>query len=136
MLEMKDSTPLDQIRAEIESQEGLIDLRALSEALGLDYNQLVASLWEAPPCPQPQVPEPEDPRMLGRTPYRRWVVAIKKPGRCWPGKFSEALALARMKHDAGTHEMFQAKMSGWVVQYCIPRIRAVAPRSFFGRGGR
>lgn len=69
--------------------------------------------------------EPEDIKSLGRPNLRDFVVAVKKDGNPeWPSKYQEVIEVARQKYDDGTHEMCQGLNSkGWVVLYCIPRVR-------------
>ncbi|KQS84334.1 hypothetical protein [Rhizobium sp. Leaf383] len=76
-------------------------------------------------------PEPDDIRVLGREGFQHNVIAVKRQGSAWPAHFDAAIADARVKFDAGTHEMFQTSDNGWVVQYLIPRLKPTSRRKFF-----
>lgn len=62
---------------------------------------------------------------------KRHVVAIKLAGTVWPSEFKKAIADARDKYDAGTHEMCQSTEAGWSVLYLIPRKEPAAKRDYF-----
>lgn len=113
------------------------NISKVARALGLDYHALkerqnrVASQQRNTGVHPATGPEPEDIRVLGREGFQRNVIAVKRQGYNWPEHFAAAIADARQKFDAGTHEMFQTSDNGWVVQYLIPRLKPTARRRFF-----
>lgn len=113
------------------------NLSKVARALGLDYyalkerqQRLAISARNTGVHPATE-PEPIDIGSLGREGFRHNVIAVKRQGSSWPERFADAIADARQKFDAGTHEMFQTSDHGWVVQYLIPRLHATKPRRFF-----
>lgn len=120
----------NQIIEEIKDQGG--NLSAVARAMGIDY---VALRQRFPtthvPLVVPTGPEPSDIKTLGKAGMTQYVVAVKKVGQGWPEKYESAIADARKKFDAGTHEMFQLNNNGWVVQYLIPYLVPVPRRQFF-----
>ena len=69
---------------------------------------------------------------LGRVSLRKYIVAYRSIYGDWPREFREALADARKKFDAGTHEMCQGRDGQHIIQYLIPRLVRTKPRRFFG----
>ena len=76
-------------------------------------------------------PIPEDISVLGRPGFEHNVIAVKRQGGSWSSQFAAAIADARQKFDAGSHEMFQTSDNGWTVQYLIPRLQPTERRKFF-----
>ncbi|MBC2806631.1 hypothetical protein ACCS91_33590 [Rhizobium ruizarguesonis] len=122
------------IKEEIKRTGG--NLSKVARALGLDYYALIDQrkrelanrrVGVAPATG----PEPDDIRVLGRPGHQHNVIAVKRQGQAWPAHFAAAIADARDKFDAGTHEMFQTTDNGWVVQYLIPRLKPAPRRKFF-----
>lgn len=109
----------------------------VARAFGLDYfalkdrQQRLATAARSTGVHPALGPIPDDISVLGRTGFQHNVVAVKRQGDAWPERFSAAIADARAKFDAGTHEMFQTSDNGWVVQYLIPRLKVTARRRFF-----
>jgi len=128
------STLSTLIKEELKNKGGSIS--KVARALGLDYyalqdqrrRELANSRVGITPVTEP---EPDDIRTLGRPGHQHNVIAIKRQGQAWPERFAAAIADAREKFDAGTHEMFQTTDNGWVVQYLIPRLKPTARRKFF-----
>lgn len=110
------------------------NISKVSRQLGIDYLALRSRLT-APsfnlPFSRATTPEPQDIGSLGRPGMEQYVVAIKPRGTAWPSKYDMAIADARKKFDAGTHEMAQGHYQGWVIQYCIPRKYPKRPCRFF-----
>lgn len=112
-------------------------LSKVANALGLSYyalkdrQQRLASQARATGVHPATGPIPADIAALGRPGFQHNVIAVKYQGSAWPEQFAAALADARQKFDAGTHEMFQTSDNGWVVQYLIPRLKATERRRFF-----
>jgi len=120
----------NQILEEIKAQGG--NLSAVARSLGLDYYGLkgrFAPTYE--PLKTATGPEPDDIRTLGKPSLSKFVIAVKPAGTGWPAKYEAVIADARQKFDAGTHEMFQSRKDGWVVQYLIPHLIPVPKRTFF-----
>lgn len=109
----------------------------VARALGIDYHALkdrqmrLASANRSTGLHPATGPIPEDISSLGRPGFQHNVVAVKPQGGVWPAQFAAALAEARQKFDAGTHEMFQTSDNGWVVQYLIPRLKPTSKRRYF-----
>lgn len=122
------------IREELKKTGG--NVSKVANALGLNYfalkERLNRELTSRKVGVNPATgPEPEDIRTLGRPGFQQNVIAIKRQGGAWPAHFAAAIADAREKFDAGTHEMFQTSDNGWVVQYLIPRLKPTERRKFF-----
>jgi hypothetical protein len=113
------------------------NISKVARGLGLDYfalkerQQRLASQARVTGIHPATGPIPDDIRVLGRAGFQQNVVAVKRQGDAWPERFSAAIADARAKFDAGTHEMFQTSDNGWVVQYLIPRLKSAGRRRFF-----
>ncbi|MBD9544226.1 hypothetical protein IB276_32805 [Ensifer sp. ENS04] len=109
----------------------------VARALGVDYFALkdrqnrLNSQTRATGIHPAAGPIPDDITVLGRAGFQQNVVAVKRQGDSWPERFSAAIADARAKYDAGTHEMFQTSDNGWVIQYLIPRLKSAGRRQFF-----
>lgn len=67
----------------------------------------------------------------GREELRKYAIAYRPATGEWPRVFKEALADARRKFDAGTHEMVQGRDGHYIIQYLIPRLVPTKPRRFF-----
>lgn len=111
----------------------------VARSLGIDYFALKSKFPNThPPIGTFQSatgPEPVDIRVLGRPGFEQYVIAIKRAGSFWPSKYKDIIDEARLRFDAGTHEMFQTSNAGWVVQYLIPRRYPTARRHFFSSMG-
>ena len=108
---------------------------ATARHLGMNYQSLVVRhkrMQEEATIKEEVVPEPADISTLARPGMERFVVAIRRTtiGE-WPKKYKDDLDKARMKYDAGTHEMVQGRKSGWFIQYCIPRQYPAKTRNYF-----
>lgn len=78
------------------------------------------------------VDEPEDITELSKKGLENYVIAIKRAADpFWPEKYEAAIEDARKKYDAGTHEMFTGRKSGWFVLYSQPRLVSAKPRNYF-----
>lgn len=110
------------------------NISRVSRTLGIDYialkSRLQIPLFELA-FQRATGPEPEDIRALGKPGFEQFVIAVKPAGAAWPSKYDDAIADARKKFDAGTHEMFQSNYQGWVVQYLMPRRHPRKPCRFF-----
>lgn len=107
----------------------------VARRLGMNYQQMVVrhkKMQETAIIKEEVVPEPDDITSLGRPGMERFVVAIRRTtiGE-WPKKYKDDLDKARMKYDAGTHEMVQGRKNGWFIQYCIPRHTPAKTRNYF-----
>jgi hypothetical protein len=122
---------LDQnVMDEINSAGG--NLSKVARALGFDYHALKARHDNPRRYANAVVaPEPDDFRDLARPAVRRFAIAYKRAGRDWPERFDTIIDLARRAYDAGTHEMAQSTIDGWVVLYLIPRLVPTKPRAYF-----
>jgi hypothetical protein len=120
----------DQILEELKAHGG--NISAVARALGIDYHALKTRFpQQYAPLKTPTGPEPSDIRTLGKPALSAYVIAVKKAGHAWPEKYDAAIADARLKFDAGTHEMFQSNNEGWVVQYLVPHLIPQPKRQFF-----
>lgn len=110
------------------------NISKVSRTLGIDYIAL-KSKFAAPTFElsfqRATGREPDDIRALGKAGFEQFVIAVKPAGAAWPSKYDEAIADARKKFDAGTHEMFQSNYQGWVIQYLMPRRHPRKPTRFF-----
>jgi transposase-like protein len=102
------------------------NISKVARALGLDYHALKERQRQAG-----QLRNTGLHPATGREGFQLFVIAVKRQGSSWPERFSAAIADARAKFDAGTHEMFQTSDNGWVVQYLIPRLKSAGRRHFF-----
>ena len=113
------------------------NISKVARGLGLDYfalkerQQRLASQARVTGIHPATGPVPENISALGRAGFQHNVIAAKRQGDAWPERFSAAIADARTKFDAGTHEMFQTSDNGWVVLYLIPRLKSAGRRHFF-----
>jgi hypothetical protein len=113
------------------------NISKVAHALGLNYHALkerqqrFASQARATGVHPATGPVPENISALGRPGFEHNVIAVKRQGGSWSSQFAAAIADARQKFDAGTHEMFQTSDNGWVVQYLIPRLHPTQKRRFF-----
>lgn len=112
------------------------NLSKVARALGLDYHALLDQRKRELATRKVGItpvdgPEPDDIRTLGRPGHEHNVVAVKRQGHGWPEHFAAAIADARQKYDAGSHEMCQTTENGWVVLYLIPRLKPAGRRNFF-----
>jgi hypothetical protein len=122
------------IKEEIKRTGG--NLSKVARALGLDYYALLDQRKREMSTRRVGItpvsgPIPDDFRTLGREGHQHNVIAVKRQGEGWPERFTAAIAEAREKYDAGTHEMCQTTEFGWVVQYLIPRLKPAPRRKFF-----
>lgn len=113
------------------------NISKVARALGLDYyalkerQQRLTNRARVTGVHPAEGNIPDNISTLGRAGFQHNVIAVKKQGGEWPERFAAAIADARKKFDAGTHEMFQTSDNGWVVQYLIPRLKAAPRRTFF-----
>lgn len=122
-------------KALIESE--LLRLRgnvsAVARGLGLSYHG-VQALYPKDKSQLPFVPttgpEPK-PSEIAKPSLAHLVIAMKRAGCGWPSHYDKVLKDARRKYDAGTHEMFQESVKGWVIQYLQPRLIRTPKRSYF-----
>jgi hypothetical protein len=101
--------------------------------LDIDYDVAKEILDpEIPPVKGPTEPRPADIKQLGKIGLRRFVIAVKATtDREWPEEFSGSIHMARLRYDAGTHEMYQETRDGWNILYSQPRRKAVPSRPYF-----
>ena len=101
------------------------NISKVSRDLGINYKLLKDEYGPQPTGPvlAPSGPRPKDISSLGKPGMEQWVIAVRsniEPN--WPVEFFNEISRARVKYDAGTHEMCQQKRpDGWVVLYLIPR---------------
>lgn len=71
------------------------------------------------------------PANIGRETLRPYIVAVKQADGSWPIHKWPEIERAQRQYDDGTHEMFQGRDGIWIILYCRPRRKAVAPRTYF-----
>ena len=109
------------------------NISRVARSLGINYIKAkeMASLQASKPFKPTLGPEPSDIRSVAKPGFEQYAIAYKRVAFEWPMKFDEIIRDARMKFNAGTHEIFQSNTTGWVVLYLIPRTTPVAPRKYF-----
>lgn len=104
------------------------DSRLISERLGLTQLQLANATTASLMPPRRRQP----PGDVGVDYFRSYIVSVRHADHpTWPREDEGKIDDARMKYEAGTHTMCQARDRGWFVLYCVPLKQRVGARKFF-----
>jgi len=109
------------------------DLAKTADELGISYNDFLAKYGQEVGSISTNVVRTKSPpKELGRPELRKYILSVRHSDNPqWPVADKDKLASARLKHDAGTHEMCQGRDGKWIIQYLILRTNPAPPNKYF-----
>lgn len=101
------------------------DMRVVAQRLGVPYETLVQ------PEESPVVRRRYPPSQVGNPDLKDRIVSIRHADNPhWPTEDADKITLAKLRYEAGTHEMCQGRDKDWFILYSIPRKVPCAPRKY------
>lgn len=123
---------IEELRTIFEENDSSLERTA--EHLGMPYSDF-AMKWGPSLVPAPTVRAArhrKPPADLGQEWCRKYTIAIRHcENPYWPKEAEVRIEEARVKYEAGTHEIVTGRDDRWFILYLVPRATRTGARKFF-----